>query len=565
MRTGARWSARARAWAMVCVVVMFVIGVYADCDAGCAPMKEIEKIEKEKAKLERASETLRAQGETLRKEVSDAAEKVKKMNAEAAEVREANSKRVKELERAEAEARAEAKRNAEAVRALEKKIASAQEELELTKASESTRLSMCESRASAAEEAWVPVWLQRHAEPVTDAATQALEFGKAKSAEIVDFSQQKTAQVVNFGKEHIPKVVNAGKEQTAKVISIGKEQTAKVISVGKEHTTKVLNAGKGAVDVAVNKMAALKELKDDLKQARLIHEKRVGKKKNDKQLPKKFTTRQAVRAFDLADEFSTLMSSIMAKLSLKPIKDRIVSEYTRIYAALQKSYRERFIPFTEDVRSGTAKHVGVPIAGYIIAGVASIPAETASKLPFSVPKFTIDALSVRVADFIWIVILSYIAMKILKDIFIIPSNEFVSTYQIMKVPEEQGVDVVVHLPNVHSIDEVQFSFDPTWNQLTIDCDEAGHSEFITVPKCKTGIKRWAQPEPKFLDGEEILLVELRPVNLARSLSRKEAPSDVPFTPFAAVPKRADAVAPAKKAAAPVKKVSARASRTRTRA
>src|SRR6056300_799819 len=121
MRTGARWSARARAWARVCVGVMCVSGVYADCDAGCAPMKEIEKIEKEKAKLERASETLRAQGETLRKEVSDAAEKVKKMNAEAAEVREANSKRVKELERAEAEARAEAKRNAEAVRALEKK------------------------------------------------------------------------------------------------------------------------------------------------------------------------------------------------------------------------------------------------------------------------------------------------------------------------------------------------------------------------------------------------------------------------------------------------------------
>lgn len=566
MQMTGRWSTRARAWAMVCVVVMFIIGVYADCDVGCAPLKEIEKIEKEKAKLERASETLRAQGEMLRKEVSDAAEKVKKMNAEAAEVREANSKRMKELERAEAEARAEAKRNADAVRALEKKIASTQEELELTKASDSTRLSMCESRASAAEEAWVPVWLQRRAEPVTDAATQALEFGKVKGAEIVDFSKQKTAKVIDFGKEHIPKVVNAGKEHTSKVISVSKEQTAKVISVGKEHTAKVLNVGKDAVDVAVNKMSALKDLKDDLKQARLIHEKRRGKTKSHKQLPKKFTTRQAVRAFDFADDASAVLSRIMAKLALTPIKDRIVDECTRIYQAFQKSCRERFIPFSKDVRSGTAKHIGVPIAGYIIAGIASIPAETIAKLPFNIQKLTIDALSMLVADFVLIVFFSYVAMKVVKKIFITPANEFDATYQIMKVPEQQGVDVVVYLPNVYSIDEVRFNFDATWNQIQIECDDAGHSEIITVPKCKTGIKRWAQPEPKFLDGEEILLIELRPVNLARSsLSRKEPPSDVPFTPFAAVPRRTATAAAVPAKAAPVKRVSARASRTRTRA
>jgi len=580
------------------VVVVVAVGVARAEADGCdalarAASEEIARLRMEKAEGERAMETLREQGEAIRRGYNEAAEKLKKINHEGVQTREANAKKVRELERAESEARGEAKRNADALRALEMTIESMKEELEKATMGDSTRLSMCEARLKAAEEAWVPKWVQRRAEPVTASATQALEFGKAKGAQAVDFGKKNTvrvvkagsavstkvvnagkthaasvvkagkthaASVVKAGKKHAASVVNVGKTHTAKVMNAGKAQTAKVVDVGKAQTAKAFNVGKSAVDVAVKKVSKLKELKDDVKQARLLYDQRSGSKTTTK-LPEKFTTRQFVRVLALGDEFGALMKTIASKLSLVPIKNAIIVKFEGMYTALQNLHRERFVPFSSSVRALTTKHVGVLVAGCIIDALSRIPEDTLARLPFKFPKFTVDALAPRVADGIWTIFFAYVAYKVIKDIFFSPPNEFSASYTIMKVPDQEGFDVVVHLPKVRSLNEVQLEFDATWNQLKIECKEAGHSEFIFVPKCRTGIKRWAQPEPKFLDGEEILLVELRPLNLSRSASRKEgaeqmqpAPrNDAPFVPFAAVPRRSSleptTVEPVKKAPA----------------
>jgi hypothetical protein len=110
----------------------------------------------------------------------------------------------------------------------------------------------------------------------------------------------------------------------------------------------------------------------------------------------------------------------------------------------------------------------------------------------------------------------------------------------MKVPDEDGVDVLIRLPNVESMNEVDFKFDQTWNQIHIDADEAGHSELIVVPKCKTGVKRWGKPSPIFLEGEETILVELRPVGASARAQRAAAEpvrETVSATPFAPVAKK----------------------------
>ena len=131
----------------------------------------------------------------------------------------------------------------------------------------------------------------------------------------------------------------------------------------------------------------------------------------------------------------------------------------------------------------------------------------------------------------------------MRDIFIVPSDETVATYTIMKVPEQNGVDVLIRLPRVESMDEIDFRFDAAFNEISIDAEDAGHSELLSVPKCKTGIKRWAKPDPGFLEGEEVVLVELRPVGSKTSngQTRREAdPTPPPSVPFAAVNKRAAA-------------------------
>jgi hypothetical protein len=166
-----------------------------------------------------------------------------------------------------------------------------------------------------------------------------------------------------------------------------------------------------------------------------------------------------------------------------------------------------------------------------------------AKLPFNASAYTVEELAAKLADGLWAIILSIIAIAILRDIFIVPSDETVATYTIMKVPEQNGVDVLIRLPRVESMDEIDFRFDAAFNEISIDAEDAGHSELISVPKCKTGIKRWAKPEPVFLEGEEVVLVELRPVGSKTSngQTRREAdPTPPPSIPFAAVSKRAAA-------------------------
>ena len=212
----------------------------------------------------------------------------------------------------------------------------------------------------------------------------------------------------------------------------------------------------------------------------------------------------------------------------------------RIFSALAKSYRERFIPMTRDVRAATTKHVGVRLATLFLTAVGRIPAEHARKIPIDFSKYTVDQLAPKIADGLWTVILGGVALFILLDIFVFPDYTSGATYSFMKVPDEDGVDVLIRLPNVESMNEVEFKFDQTFNQIHIDADEAGHSELIVVPKCKTGVKRWGKPSPIFLEGEETILVELRPVG-ASARAQRAAPEPVretvSATPFAPVAKK----------------------------
>ena len=193
---------------------------------------------------------------------------------------------------------------------------------------------MLEEQVQLAEEAWVPIWLQRRAEPVTKRAkeaveigkkttAQAVEIGKKTTAQAVKLGQEKTARAVEFGKENIPKVVQAVEKQTKKVVEVSKEQTAKVVNAaneriphvvnaGKEQTAKLVNAGKGVVDGVSKtvgqipkKVKVLKELKQDFKEAKAIHEKKLKTGKPPEEVSAKVfdtTSRSRARAHDRSQE-----------------------------------------------------------------------------------------------------------------------------------------------------------------------------------------------------------------------------------------------------------------------
>jgi hypothetical protein len=171
---------------------------------------------------------------------------------------------------------------------------------------------------------------------------------------------------------------------------------------------------------------------------------------------------------------------------------------------VKKSYRERFIPFTRTVRAATAKHVGIKLATLIL----SLPSDVLEKIPVDLSTYGVEKIAEKIADGIWIVVVSVVVVAILRDIFIEYPDGHAATYSFMKVPEENGVDVLIHLPRVESMDEVEFQFDQTFNQITIDAEDAGHSELIVVPKCKIGVKRWAKPSPVFLEDEEVVLLRV---------------------------------------------------------
>jgi hypothetical protein len=539
---------------VVCVAGENTGGSGATCDAGCAPVREIKELEKTKTALEHERDALKKDSNKAKEQAMQA----KKKFEEVSKAREANAARVKELEASAAEAATEAKKYQASMEKLEKQIATTMKELETVRQSESARVAMLEAQLHEAQEAWVPVWLQRRAEPVTKATMDAVEKTKQTTARTVEATRQQTARVVEMGKTQIPKVVNAGKEQTMKVVNAGKEQTMKVVNAGKEHipkvvnvgkeqTAKVVQAGKNAVGKVSEQLTVLKELKADMKEARLIHEKRMKKgAKSAKSIPEKFTTRQAVRALQMMDQFETSLTGFVAKMLkggiFKRIYNAVKNEIVRIFSALAKSYRERFIPMTRDVRAATTKHVGVRLATLFLTTLARIPSEHAQKIPIDFSKYTVDQLAPKIADGLLTVILGGVALIILLDITRPFFRDYTSraTYSFMKVPDEDGVDVLIRLPNVESMNEVDFKFDQTWNQIHIDADEAGHSELIVVPKCKTGVKRWGKPSPIFLEGEETILVELRPVGASARAQRAAAEpvrETVSATPFAPVAKK----------------------------
>lgn len=560
-----RWNTAVACFAMVMMTVVAMLGTSvvgavaetgggggATCDAGCAPVREIKALEKTKTALEHERDALKKDSTKAK----DQANQAKKKFEEVSKARDASAARVKELEASAAEAATEAKKYQASVEKLEKQIAATMKELETVRQSESARVAMLEAQLHEAQEAWVPVWLQRRAEPVTKATMDAVEKTKQTTARTVEATKQQTARVVEMSKEHIPKVVNAGKEQTMKVVKAGREQTVKVVNAGKERipkvvnagkeqTAKVVQAGKNAVGKVSEQLTVLKELKADLKEARLIHEKRTKKgAKSAKPIPEKFTTRQAVRALQMMDQFESGLTGFVARILkagiFKGMYNAVKNEIVRIFSALAKSYRERFIPMTRDVRAATTKHVGVRLATLFLTTVSRIPAEHAQKIPIDFSKYTVDQLAPKIADGLWTVILGGVALFILLDIFVFPDYTSGATYSFMKVPHEDGVDVLIRLPNVESMNEVEFKFDQTFNQIHVDADEAGHSELIVVPKCKTGVKRWGKPSPIFLEGEETILVELRPVG-ASARAQRAAPEPVretvSATPFAPVAKK----------------------------
>ena len=536
-----------------------------ECAVGCTSEKsaaaKLRRAERERDAFQSDAAARAEEVTTIREEMRTRAEEAKRAAKEMKRVNAALSAAESELSAAAADAKATETRRAAETRALEDKIENLRDELARTKQRDSLRVKMLEEKLLTAEEAWVPVWFQRRTEPARQRAAQAIEVGKKKTqeaveigqkktAEAVRFGQKKTAEAVRFGKENIPKVVDAVEKKTKKVVEVGKEQTVKVVNAANEHIPKVVNAGKDAVGKVSKhvgeipkKMKVLKELKADLKEARKIHDAKMKTGKAPKKLPKKFSTRQAMRALDLMEESSSLWRHVVSKISTVGILNKIVApvkgEVVRIYSALHKSYHKRFIPWTQRVRAATAKSVGTKLATLIL----NLPADVIAKLPFNASAYTVEELAAKLADGLWAIILSIIAIAILRDIFIVPSDETVATYTIMKVPEQNGVDVLIRLPRVESMDEIDFRFDAAFNEISIDAEDAGHSELISVPKCKTGIKRWAKPEPVFLEGEEVVLVELRPVGSKTSngRTRREAdPTPPPSVPFAAVNKRAAA-------------------------
>ena len=586
-RTRARGRARAAiAWTMAVMVAVTVGGAAAQtCEAGCAPAREARD-------AARRSETLARERDALRGEYDGLTKDLERVRREAKEAVRAATERATAAEKERDRAKADGERRRSDAETSERRLEQTMKELDRVRSSESRRVRMLEEQVQLAEEAWVPIWLQRRAEPVTKRAkeaveigkkttAQAVEIGKKTTAQAVKLGQEKTARAVEFGKENIPKVVQAVEKQTKKVVEASKEQTAKVVNAaneriphvvnaGKEQTAKLVNAGKGVVDGVSKtvgqipkKVKVLKELKQDFKEARAIHEKKMKTGKPPKTYPQKFSTRQAVRALELTNEAKSLWRVITAKISavgfFRGIFTLVKDEFNRIFNALKKSYRERFIPFTQTVRAVTAKHVGIKLATLILG----LPTDVLQKIPFNLSTYGVEKLSVKIADGIWTFIVSIFVIAILRDIFIIPENSYAATYSFMKVPEENGVDVLIRLPRVESMDEVDFQFDQTFNQITIDAEQAGHSELIVVPKCKIGVKRWAKPSPIFLEGEEVVLVELRPVGSGRDRSSiadtqpPRAPS-APFQPFAPVTKRA---APKKKVSAD-KVTTTRASRSR---
>ena len=536
-----------------------------ECAVGCTSEKSaaarLRRAERERDAFQSDAAARAEEVTTIREEIRTRAEEAKRAAKEMKRVNAALSAAESELSAAAADAKATETRRAAETRALEEKIETLRDELARTKQRDSLRVKMLEEKLLTAEEAWVPVWFQRRTEPARQRAAQAIEVGKKKTQEVVEigqkktaeavrFGQKKTAEAVRFGKENIPKVVDAVEKKTKKVVEVGKEQTVKVVNAANEHIPKVVNAGKDAVGKVSKhvgeipkKMKVLKELKADLKEARKIHDAKMKTGKAPKKLPKKFSTRQAMRALDLMEEGSSLWRHVVSKISTVGILNKIVApvkgEVVRIYSALHKSYHKRFIPWTQRVRAATAKSVGTKLATLIL----NLPADVIAKLPFNASAYTVEELAAKLADGLWAIILSIIAIAILRDIFIVPSDETVATYTIMKVPEQNGVDVLIRLPRVESMDEIDFRFDAAFNEISIDAEDAGHSELISVPKCKTGIKRWAKPEPVFLEGEEVVLVELRPVGSKTSngQTRREAdPTPPPSVPFAAVNKRAAA-------------------------
>ena len=256
-------------------------------------------------------------------------------------------------------------------------------------------------------------------------------MGKKKTQEVVEIGQKKTAEAVRFGqeedrgsgairKENIPKVVDAAEKKNEKVVEVGKEQTVKVVNAANEHIPKVVNAGKDAVGKVSKhvgeipkKMKVLKELKADLKEARKIHDAKMKTGKAPKKLPKKFSTRQAMRALDLMEEGSSLWRHVVSKISTgrNPQQDRrpAKGEVVRIYSALHKSYHKRFIPWTQRVRAATAKSVGTKLATLIL----DLPADVIAKLhPQRRGGRHRQELAAKLADGLWAIILSIIAIAI---------------------------------------------------------------------------------------------------------------------------------------------------------
>ena len=318
-------------------------------------------------------------------------------------------------------------------------------------------------------------------------------------------------KVVNVGREHTVNVANAGMENFPKVVNAGKETMAQIINAVKERMALVVNAGKDMVNTFTEKLNMLKEIKAELKAARQFHEKNQNKKTKDKSYPEEFTTRQAVRAFEMLDTCVSTAAAVVSKISFAGIFDAIKGKLIRMYDALKISLRTRFIPWTKTVRTWTTERVGVKLAVWFLTGLSRVPPEYLNKLPINVNGYSVHSLAPNIADGFLLSIVGASMLMILMGIF--RKDEFAATHKILNVPE--GLDVLIRLPKVESMSEVKFTFDAYWNQIWIKADKHGHRELIEVPKCKVGVKQWAEPSPVFLDGEETILVELRPAGVAK--------------------------------------------------
>lgn len=559
-----RWTAAATT-AMVMTVVMSLTSTARGetCGTGCAPNSEIARATRVAAEADKA----RARSVEESKIAREGLERAKR------EVKETGVKMLA-LEREMENVRTTLKQSQSESASLERTLAETREELARSKASDSARVRALEERLIAAEEAWAPVWLRRRADKIVktsqEQTARAVQFGKEKIPEVVNAAKARTKKVVETSKEHTTKMIQASKERTKKVVDAANEHFPKVVKASREQTTKLVNAGRGVVGKVSQevghiseKLTVLKDLKDDLKEARKIHEKKSKTGKEPKRYPEKFSTRQAVRAYELADEFAAASRAGKASATRVVVSTKEASKkgLQRARVAM-KEQLERLKPMTERLRTATKKHVGVKLVPYVLA----IPVAALQK---ELSGYNTYQLAERIADTLLTLIATVILLMIVKVLFFSPLDENAATYSIMKVPQENGVDVIIRLPGVESMDEIDFRFDQTFNQIHIDTDETRHSELIVVPRCKIGIKRWARPEPKFLDGEEVLLVELRPIQLRANgtvhsddIMEPPPPPRQPFAPrnskpFEPVSKRA---APRKKAS--TEKVSTRSTRSR---